>query len=60
MHERAADAASKIDKFKPSPYFAWAVHIDGLEERHDESVAKEGVFAQAVAAIKDAQRRGFR
>ncbi len=50
----------KIDKFKPSPYFAWAVHIDGLEERHDESVAKKGVFAQAVDNIKDAQRRGFR
>ncbi|MGY5105046.1 amidase family protein, partial [Streptomyces sp. 900105245] len=28
----------------PSPYFAFAVHIDGLRERHDESVAKEGVF----------------
>jgi hopanoid biosynthesis associated radical SAM protein HpnH len=50
----------KIDKFKPSPYFAWAVHIDGLEERHDESVAKKGVFAQAVENIKDAQSRGFR
>ncbi|MDQ1487220.1 MAG: hypothetical protein QOJ62_2913 [Actinomycetota bacterium] len=50
----------KIDKFKPSPYFAWAVHIDGLEERHDESVAKKGVFAQAVDNVKEAQRRGFR
>jgi hopanoid biosynthesis associated radical SAM protein HpnH len=50
----------KIDKFKPSPYFSWAVHIDGLEERHDESVAKKGVFAQAVENIKEAQRRGFR
>jgi hopanoid biosynthesis associated radical SAM protein HpnH len=50
----------KIDLFKPSPYFAWAVHIDGLEERHDQSVAKKGVFVEAVAAIKEAQRRGFR
>ncbi len=50
----------KIDKFKPSRYFAWAVHIDGLEERHDQSVAKKGVFAEAVNAIKEAQRRGFR
>jgi hopanoid biosynthesis associated radical SAM protein HpnH len=50
----------KIDKFKPSPYFAWAVHIDGLEERHDESVAKKGVFVQAVDNVKEAQRRGFR
>ncbi|MEX5631189.1 adenosyl-hopene transferase HpnH [Parafrankia sp. FMc2] len=50
----------KIDKLTPSPYLSLAVHIDGLEERHDESVAKKGVFAQAVDAIKDAQRRGFR
>src|SRR5476649_1630279 len=26
----------KMDLFKPSRYFAWAVHIDGLRERHDE------------------------
>src|ERR1044072_6789806 len=48
----------KMDKFTPSPYFAFAVHIDGLRERHDESVAKEGVFDEAVAAIKEAKRRG--
>ena len=50
----------KIDKFTPSPYFSWVVHIDGLRERHDESVCKEGVFDDAVAAIKECQRRGFR
>jgi hopanoid biosynthesis associated radical SAM protein HpnH len=50
----------KIDKFKPSPYLAFAVHIDGLKERHDESVCKDGVFDDAVAAIKDAKSRGFR
>ncbi|MEV5536411.1 hopanoid biosynthesis associated radical SAM protein HpnH [Saccharopolyspora shandongensis] len=50
----------KIDKFRPSPYFAWAVHIDGLEERHDASVCKQGVFAQAVDNVKEVQRRGFR
>ena len=49
----------KIDKFTPSPYFSWVVHIDGLRERHDESVCKEGVFDAAVEAIKDAKRRGF-
>jgi hopanoid biosynthesis associated radical SAM protein HpnH len=50
----------KMDLFKPSQYFAWAVHIDGLRERHDESVAREGVFDKAVAAIAEAKRRGFR
>ena len=50
----------KLDRFAPSPYFAWAVHLDGLRERHDESVEREGVFDKAVAAIRAAQQRGFR
>lgn len=50
----------KLDLFEPSPYFAWAVHIDGLRERHDESVCEEGVFDKAVDAIKEAKAQGFR
>ena len=50
----------KLDRFRPSPYFSWAVHIDGLRDRHDESVCRDGVFDQAVAAIREAKRRGFR
>ena len=50
----------KMDLFKPSQYFAWAVHIDGLRERHDESVCRDGVFDKAIAAIAEAKRRGFR
>src|SRR5438270_6228140 len=50
----------KLDLFKPSPYFAWAVHIDGLRERHDESVCRDGVFDKAVAAIRAAKEKGFR
>jgi hopanoid biosynthesis associated radical SAM protein HpnH len=50
----------KMDLFKPSPYFAWSVHVDGLQQRHDESVDREGTFDKAVEAIKEAQRRGFK
>jgi hopanoid biosynthesis associated radical SAM protein HpnH len=50
----------KLSNFKPSPYFSWAIHIDGLRERHDESVEREGVFEVAVAAIKVAKAAGFR
>ena len=50
----------KIDKLRPSRYLAFAVHIDGLQERHDASVSKPGVFAQAVENVREAQRRGFR
>jgi hopanoid biosynthesis associated radical SAM protein HpnH len=50
----------KLDRFTPSPRFSWAVHVDGLRDRHDESVCRTGVFDQAVAAIKEAKARGFR
>jgi len=49
-----------IDKFRPSPYFAFTVHIDGLRERHDAAVCKDGVFDAAVAAVREAKERGFR
>ena len=50
----------KIDLFEPSPYFAWAMHIDGLKERHDKSVSMEGGFEGVVRAVREAKRRGFR
>jgi len=50
----------KLPLFEPSPYFAWAVHVDGLRERHDESVCQEGVFDVAVDAMKEAKEAGFR
>jgi hopanoid biosynthesis associated radical SAM protein HpnH len=50
----------KIHLFKPSPYFAWTVHLDGDREDHDRSVCQEGVYDRAVAAIKLAKARGFR
>jgi hopanoid biosynthesis associated radical SAM protein HpnH len=49
-----------LHRFTPHPNFAWMVHIDGLRERHDASVCKDGVFDQAVAAIAEAQAAGFR
>jgi hopanoid biosynthesis associated radical SAM protein HpnH len=50
----------KLPLFKPSVYFAWSIHLDGLRERHDASVCREGVFDTAVEAIREAQQRGFR
>ncbi len=52
--------AKKLDQFEPSPYFSWSVHVDGLRERHDQSVSRQGVFDRAVEAIREAKRRGFR
>ncbi len=45
--------------FEPHPRFSWTIHIDGLRERHDAAVCRDGVFDKAVAAVKEAKRRGF-
>ena len=50
----------KMERFKPSPYFSFVVHVDGLEDRHDTAVDREGVFREAVAAIRQAKEKGFR
>ena len=50
----------KLDRFTPHPAFSWVMHIDGLKERHDESVNRDGTFDKAVAAIKAAKEKGFR
>jgi len=45
---------------------AEAIHVDrerqvlGRREDHDEAVCRDGVYDQAVAAIREAVRRGFR
>jgi hopanoid biosynthesis associated radical SAM protein HpnH len=49
-----------LHRFTPHKNFAWMVHLDGLRERHDASVCKDGVFDQAVAAIRLAKEKGFR
>jgi hopanoid biosynthesis associated radical SAM protein HpnH len=49
-----------LSRFTPHRDFSFIVHIDGLQERHDESVCKDGVFEQAVDAIKQAKAAGFR
>jgi hopanoid biosynthesis associated radical SAM protein HpnH len=51
---------NKLDNFKPSPYFTWVIHLDGLRERHDQFVERAGIFDKAVAAIAEAKARGFR
>jgi hopanoid biosynthesis associated radical SAM protein HpnH len=51
---------NKLDNFKPSPYFTWVIHLDGMRERHDQFVEREGIFDKAVEAIAEAKARGFR
>jgi hopanoid biosynthesis associated radical SAM protein HpnH len=46
--------------FTPSRYLTFSVHMDGLRAEHDEAVCREGVYDEAVEAIREALRRGFR
>ena len=50
----------KMDQYKPHPDFSWDVHLDGDRDMHDRSVSQAGTYDRAVAAIKEAKRRGFR
>jgi hopanoid biosynthesis associated radical SAM protein HpnH len=50
----------RMKDYEPSPFFVWSVHLDGDKQDHDKSVCQEGTYDRAVAAIKEAKRRGFR
>ncbi|HYX14626.1 MAG TPA: adenosyl-hopene transferase HpnH [Nostoc sp.] len=49
-----------LDKFQPSPYLTFSVHLDGMRELHDQCVDRKGVFDIAVKAIRAAKAKGFR
>ncbi len=49
-----------LTKIPPSKYLCWVVHMDGMEEMHDESVARKGVFKKAVQVMELALSRGYR
>lgn len=43
----------------PSRWMYWNVHLDGLERTHDLIVEREGVFKEAVLAIRMAKTLGY-
>ncbi len=49
-----------LDKFQPSPYLTFSVHLDGPQALHDQCVDRDGVFDKAISAIKAAKAKGFR
>lgn len=49
-----------LPKLSPSPYLTINIHLDGLRALHDALVDQPGVFDRAVAAVREAKRRGFR
>jgi len=49
-----------LDKFTPSKFLTFSIHLDGPKEEHDFAVCREGVYDVAIDAIKLAIARGFR
>jgi hopanoid biosynthesis associated radical SAM protein HpnH len=46
--------------FTPSKYLTFSIHLDGLRPEHDEAVCRDGVYDEAVAAVRQALAGGFR
>jgi MoaA/NifB/PqqE/SkfB family radical SAM enzyme len=44
---------------EPTQWFYWNVHLDGLERTHDIIVERDGVFREAILAIRMAKILGF-
>jgi hopanoid biosynthesis associated radical SAM protein HpnH len=49
-----------LPKIPASKYLCWVVHLDGMEEKHDQSVDRPGVFQKAVQAMQTALAQGYR
>ena len=49
-----------MKKIPPSKYFCFVVHLDGMEEAHDKSVYRKGVFKIAMRGIESALEKGYR
>lgn len=48
-----------LHQFEPRQDFIINVHVDGLAKTHDALCTREGVFAAALAGIREAKQRGF-
>jgi hopanoid biosynthesis associated radical SAM protein HpnH len=49
-----------VKKIPPSKYLCWVIHMDGMEAKHDESVARKGVYNKAVQGMEMLLERGYR
>jgi hopanoid biosynthesis associated radical SAM protein HpnH len=56
---RGAKVLPARPHFAPDRFFFWNVHLDGLERTHDLIVEREGVFAEAIRAIRMAKILGY-
>ena len=54
-----ADQRARTPPIGPSRWMYWNVHLDGLERTHDLIVEREGVFKEAICAIRMAKLLGY-
>ncbi len=50
----------KLTNFEPSEKLAFAVHLDGTEEVHDQFTNREGTYEKAFSALEKAVDMGYR
>ena len=56
---RSPKSEIRTSVIAPSRWFYWNVHLDGLEATHDLIVERDGVFREAIAAIRMAKLLGY-
>lgn len=50
----------QLDRYQPSKYLTFSIHLDGERAEHDASVCREGVYDVALKAMQTTIARGFR
>src|SRR5207244_7288503 len=56
---RNPQSAIRNTVIAPTQWMYWNVHLDGLERTHDLIVEREGVFKEAVLAMRMAKVLGY-
>jgi len=49
-----------LDRFTPSKYLSFSIHLDGPRDEHDQAVCRQGTYDVALRAMRAAMRRGHR
>ena len=48
------------EEIRPHPRLCLSFHIDGMEQTHDRTAGRSGIFDTVVESIKKAKKHGFR
>ena len=51
---------TSLDKFSPSPYMSFVLHLDGLKKNHDRFAGQDGIFESVITGIQAAKKANYR